>query len=116
MNEKIEQFIVENHIAIYVDADLENGKFIIKRMDIPLESENLFKQLLLFNNIENLQEYVSGQWMPKFWTQGNTKCIMCQPNDAHILVLFFENCLDVRENYFLMKRIDIQLKEIWNGN
>ena len=77
---KIDEFIIKNDIAIFVKADLRNKRFDIKKMDVELESYDLFEQLILFGNTESLLENISGQLLPRIWTQGNTKCIVSQPN------------------------------------
>ncbi len=109
----IDEFIKKNDIIIFVKADLENKKFDIIKMDVELESYDLFEQLILFSNTERLLENISGQLLPRIWTQGNTKCIASQPNAEHIVVLFYNKCLDAKDNYFYAKQLDLQLKEIF---
>ena len=109
---KIDEFIIENDIAIFVEVDLKNKRFNIIKMDIELESYDLFEQLILFGSTNDLLESVSGQLMPRIWTQGNTKCVVCQINDEQIIVLFYNKCLDARDNYFYAKQLDLQLKEL----
>lgn len=110
---KIDEFISKYDIAIFVIADLVNKKFDIRKMDIELESYDLFEQLILFSNTERLLEFISGQQLPRIWSQGNIKCIMSQPNDEQIIVLFYESCLNANDHYFYAKRLDIQLKEMF---
>ena len=44
----------KNNIAIVAKADLKNKRFEILKKDIELKSYDLFEQLVLFNNIDNL--------------------------------------------------------------
>lgn len=112
----IDEFIIKNDIAIFVIADLKNKKFDIMKMDIELESYDLFEQLILFSNTESLLESTLGQLLPRIWAQGNTKCIVSQPNDEQMIVLFYEKCMDAKEHYFYAKQLDIQLKEMYKRN
>lgn len=110
---KIDDFVIKNKIAIFVNADLKNGRFDIRKMDIELESYDLFGQLVLFSNTEALNENISGQLLPRIWTQGNTKCIVSKPSEEQIVAIFYDNCLDAKDNYFLAKKLDLQLKELF---
>ena len=109
----ISDFIEKNDIAILAKADLRNQRFDIIKKDVELESYDLFEQLILFNSVENLMESLSGQLLPKIWTQGNTKCVICQPNDEQIVALFYDKCMDAKDNYFYAKQLDSQLKELF---
>lgn len=109
----IDEFIRENGIAIFVIVDLKSKRFDIKKMNVELESYDLFEQLILFSNADSLLDNISGQILPRIWTQGNTKCIISQPNGAQIIALFYEKHLDAKDNYFYAKQLDMQLKEIF---
>ena len=109
----ISDFIEKNDIAILAKADLGNQRFDIIKKDVELESYDLFEQLILFNSVENLMKSLSGQLLPRIWTQGNTKCVICQPNDEQIVALFYDNCMDAKDNYFYAKQLDSQLKELF---
>lgn len=110
---EIDEFISKNDIAIFVIVDLKSKRFDIKKMNVELESYDLFEQLILFSNADSLLDNISGQILPRIWTQGNTKCIISQPNDAQIIALFYEKYLDAKDNYFYAKQLDMQLKEIF---
>ena len=109
----INEFMKENHLAILVEADIKNKVFLIRRNDIELESYDLFEQLILFSNTEKLFESVSGQLLPRIWTQGDVKCIISQPSDETIVALFYNNCMDARDNYFYAKQLDVQLRTLF---
>ena len=109
----ISDFIEKNDIAILGKADLRNQRFDIIKKDVELESYDLFEQLILFNSVENLVESLNGQLLPRIWTQGNTKCAICQPNDEQIVALFYDKCMDAKDNYFYAKQLDSQLKELF---
>ncbi len=102
-----------NNIAIVVQVDLKNKRFEILKKDIALESYDLFEQIILFNNVDNLVSSVKGQILPRIWTQGNTKCTICQPKDEKIVALFYDNHMDAKENYFFAQQLDSVLKEIF---
>lgn len=109
----ISDFIEKNDIAILAKADLRNRRFDIIKKDVEVEAYDLFEQLILFNSVENLVDSINGQLLPRIWTQGNTKCVICQPNDEQIVVLFYDKCMDAKDNYFYAKQLDLQLKELF---
>ena len=109
---KIEDFIVQNNIGIFVKADIKNKIFDIKKMDVELESYDLFNQLVLMGSVEGLVQSVADQLMPRMWKQGNTRCVICQPNEELLILLFYDSEMDVVENYTFAKQLDLQLKEI----
>ena len=39
--------------------------------------------------------------------------VICQPNDEQIVALFYDNCMDAKDNYFYAKQLDSQLKELF---
>ncbi len=109
----INDFIEKNDIAILAKADLRNQRFDIIKKDVELEAYDLFEQLILFNSVENLVDSINGQLLPRIWTQGNTKCVICKPNDEHIVALFYDKCMDAKDNYLYAKQLDLQLKELF---
>ena len=102
----------KNNIAIVAKADLKNKRFEILKKDIEIKSYDLFEQLVLFNNIDNLMASVNGQILPRIWSQGNTKCVICQPKDEEIVALFYDTYMDAKDNYFYAQQLDLLLKEI----
>ncbi len=68
--------------------------------------------MILFGNTDTLLESVEGQILPRIWTQGNTKCVVCKPNNELLIALFYENSMDAKENYFYAKELDSLLKDI----
>ena len=108
----ISDLLEKNNIAIVAKADLKNKRFEILKKDIELESYDLFEQLVLFNNIDNLMASVNGQILPRIWSQGNTKCVICQPKDEEIVALFYDTYMDAKDNYFYVEQLDLLLKEI----
>ena len=108
----INELIEKNNIAIVAKADLKNKRFEIINSNLELESYDLFEELILFGNTDTLLESVEGQILPRIWTQGNTKCVVCKPNNELLIALFYENSMDAKENYFYAKELDSLLKDI----
>lgn len=108
----INDFIEKNNIAIFAKADLKTKKFEIIKRNVELESYDLFQQLILFGNTDNLCASVDGQILPRIWSQGNTKCIVCKPNNEQLVALFYNNDLNATDNYFYAKKLDLLLKEV----
>lgn len=111
-NMKIDEFIKKYNIAIFVAADLVNKRFDIIKTDVGMESYDLFEQLILFSDTESISEYISGQLLPRIWSQGKTKCVMSQPNDKQIIALFYDSCLDANDHYLYAKQLHAAIKTI----
>lgn len=104
-------------IKIVAKVDLNNKMFEILKTDEEFECLDLFNQLILYNKIKNLTEYLDGQIMPRMWGQGNSKCIISRPNDNQVIAMFYESTMDAKENYFFAKKIDSLVKEVfWAQN
>ena len=110
---EIKDIIAQNNIGIFVKADIKNKIFDIKKMDVGLESYDLFNQLVLLGSVEGLAESVIGQLMPRMWRQGNTRCVICQPNEELLILLFYDSEMDVMENYTYAEQLDLQLKKLF---
>lgn len=110
---KIDDFMVKNNIAIFVKADFGSKSFDIIKNDIVLESYDLFEQLILYSNVDNLFESVNGQILPRIWSQGNTKCVICQISEEQIVALFYDTRMDVKANYLFAKQVDNKMKELF---
>lgn len=107
----INDFIEKNDIAIIAKADLNNKRFEIIKRDVELESFDLFEQLVLFGSVDSLMANVEGQILPRIWGQGNSKCVLCKPNEELIVALFYDSNMDAKENYFYAKQLDALVKE-----
>ena len=110
---KIDDFIEKNDIAIFVKVDLKSKKIDMIKKDVILDSYDLFEQLILFNNIENLFKSVSGQIFPRIWQQGKTRCVICRINEEQLVALFYDTCMDAKDNYLFAKQLDIKVKELF---
>lgn len=110
---KIDEFMVKNEIVIFVEVDLKYKRFNIRKRDVTMESYDLFEQIVLYSSIEDLKDNVSGQLLPRIWTQGNTKCIFSKPDEERIIAIFYDKPLDAKDNYFFAEQMDLQLKELF---
>ena len=54
----LDEFIEKNSIAILVKADYRTKRFEVIKKDIVLEEDDLFEQLVFYNNVDNLFESV----------------------------------------------------------
>ena len=104
---KIDEFIEKNDIAIFVKVDLRNKRFEIIKKDVDLESYDLFEQLIILGSTEKLKASLEGQLLPRIWTQGNTKCVLCQPNNELMVAIFYDKDFeedDGQKEIFFEKR------------
>ncbi len=108
----LDEFIEKNNIAIFVKADFRSKRYDIIKKDILLESYDLFEQLILYSNVDSLFECVNGQILPRIWSQGKTKCVICQISEEQLVALFYDTHMDARDNYIFAKEIDMKLKEL----
>ena len=108
----INEFIEKNDIAIVVKANLQEKDFDIIKRDLELESYDLFEQLILHGSVENLMENIEGQILPRIWTQGDTRCIVCRPSPNQIVALFYNSSLNVKDEYYHAKELEISLKQL----
>ena len=108
----LNEFIEKNDIAIVAKANLQEKTFEIIKRDLELESYDLFEQLIVFGSVDNLMESIEGQILPRTWTQGNTRCIVCQPTPNQIMALFYNSSLNVKDEYYHAKEMDTLLKQL----
>ena len=108
----LNEFIEKNDIAIFAKANLEERAFDIIKRDLKLESYDLFDQLIRFGSVDSLMEDITGQILPRIWTQGNTKCIVCRPHQNEIIAMFYDSSRNVKDEYYHAKALDTQLKEL----
>lgn len=109
----LDEFIEKNSIAILVKANYRTKRFDVIKKDIVLEANDLFEQLIFYNNVDNLFESVKGQMLPRIWSQGKTKCVICQINEEQLVVIFYDTTMDVKDNYLFAKQLEIKVREIF---
>lgn len=108
----VNEFMNENGIAIYAEADLTAGTFRIVKRDAELESYALFEQLILYQSAENLDKYLEGQLLPRLWSCGGTRCAVGRPEADRIVALFYDSDRAAAEDYRFARKLDAELKEI----
>lgn len=110
----VDEFMEKNHIALFVKGDPKKNRFQITKTTLPLESDILFEQLILYNTAKNLWQYLKAQTLlPRNWRYGNTRCVLCRCEDKKVFyALFYNSEQDFEEDYCFAKRLDKELKEI----
>lgn len=106
------EFVEKNNIAILAKADYRTKKFDIIKRDVMLEHYDLFEQLIVYSDVENLFESVTGQILPRIWSQGKTKCVICRINEEMLVALFYDTSMSVMDNYLFAKQVDMKMKEL----
>ena len=112
MEMSIQKFIEDNNIAILVKADLNTNEFEITQGKTGIESRDLFEQLILGGNAEDLRNSVKDQIMPRIWAQGNSKCFLCKSDEDTLIALFLDTELETKDLYYYAKQLDSSLKQI----
>lgn len=110
---EIKEFMQKNNIVILVEANIKAEMFHIHKANMELKSYDLFQQLILYANMEDLIQNVTGQLMPRIWSQGTTKCVIFKPSDEKIICVFYDTLLDVKENYFYAKDLSDKINELF---
>ena len=113
MQEKINRFLVENDISIFVVGDTNENMFQLHYGITKCSSNDLFKQLIEYRSVSTLDESCEGQLMPQIYSQGRTKAILCKPSENKIVILFLESELNAKENYMKAKDLDLKVKTLF---
>ncbi|MCR5628171.1 hypothetical protein [Eubacterium sp.] len=108
----ISEFMEKNNVAIAAKIDLNNKIVNIIKRNISIESFDLFEQLILYSDIDDLVATIEGQILPRIWVQGNSKCVICSQNSGQLVALFYDNSMNAKDNYFYAKQLDLLLKEV----
>lgn len=111
--ERIDEFIKENNISIFAVGDVNNNLFKIYYGDTKCSSMDLFEQLIEYGSVSTLIESCEGQLLPRIWSQGKTKGILCKLSDNKIVVLFMDYELEPKENYMRAKELDLKVKTLF---
>ena len=109
----INRFMQENNIAILAEAQEGCDIFHMYKRDIVLESYDLFLQLVLHSNASSLSEYTDGQLLPRIWSQGAAKCVMCKPSDSKIVCMFYDSSMSAKEHYLYAKELSEKAVELF---
>lgn len=110
----IREFMQNNNITILVEVDVKDKMFHIYKINKELQSYDLFEQIILFSNVDNLLQSTIGQLLPRIWTQGDSKCAVCRPNEEKIVCLFYDAQMDAQDNYFHAKRLCDELSTVFS--
>ena len=105
----IKELMEKNNLVFLVEVDINSDIFHIYKGNKELESYDLFEQLILFSNTEKLSQNINGQLLPKIWTQGHTKCVICKPTEEKIVCVFYDIQLDAKEHYFYAQKLSDEL-------
>lgn len=110
------EFMEYNNIAIFVEINLLNNTMDIKvRCEEKLESYHLFYQHIVYNKkVSDYNEYLENQLLPEIWSQGQTRCIYCKPNDHKIICLFYDFEGDYRKDYFYAEELNNKIQAMYN--
>ena len=109
----LDEFIEKNNIAIFVKADYRAKRFEVFKNDIVLESSDLFEQLISYGNVDELFANIKGQILPRIWSQGKTKCVICQINEELLVAIFYDTTMDAKDNYLFAKQLESNIKELF---
>lgn len=111
MQEKINGFLIENAISIFAVGDTVENIFQLHYGVTKCSSNDLFKQLIEYGSVATLNEFCEGQLLPRIYSQGKTKAILCKPTKNKIVILFLES--NAKENYTKAKDLDLKVKTLF---
>lgn len=110
----VKEFMQNNNIIILAEIDVKDNMFHIHKINKELKSYDLFEQIILFSNVDNLLQSTTGQLLPRIWTQGDSKCVICRPNEEKIVCVFYDTQMDAKDHYFYAKRLCDELGIVFN--
>lgn len=90
MEQKMIEFMKENGISVFAEADKETGIVHIEKLG-SLESWDLFQQLVLYSDIAVLCDSTRSQFPFQIWGQGDTGCLLSWLDDGRAAALFFDS-------------------------
>ncbi len=112
--DKFEILMNENSIlyAIVTSFDkktIENIGSIEK-----LKYDDLVSQMFNnYNQIKILNESLKEQKLPRSWSQGDTVCVVCKPNDEVLVALFYNEYRPILESVQFGRKIAEEIDLIW---
>ncbi len=89
MEQKILEFMQENDIAVFAEADRTTGAVHIEKLG-NLESWDLFQQLVLYSDTDTLCDNTRSQFPFQVLGQGDTGCLLSWLDDGRAAALFFD--------------------------
>ena len=89
MGQNILEFMQENGIAVFAEADRETGAVHIEKLG-SLESWDLFQQLVLFSDTDTLCDSTRSQFPFQVLGQGDTGCLLSWLDGGRAAALFFD--------------------------
>lgn len=90
MEQKILAFMKENGIAVFAEADRAAGTVHMEKLR-GLESWDLFRQLVLYSDVETLCDSTGCHFPFQVWGQGGTGCLLSWLDDGRAAMLFFDS-------------------------
>lgn len=90
MEQKMIEFMKENSIAVFVEADKETGVVHIEKLG-SLENWDLFQQLVLYSDVETLCDSTRSHFPFQVWGQGGTGSLLSWLNNGRAVALFFDS-------------------------
>lgn len=89
MEQKIFDFMKENDIAVFVEADRATGAVHIEKLG-SLKSWDLFQQLVLYSDVETLCDSTRSEFPFQVWGQGDTGGLISWLDEGKAIALFFD--------------------------
>ncbi len=90
MRKKIIEFMRQNGIAVFAEADKGSGVIHIEKLG-SLESWDLFQQLVLYSEVDVLCDRTRSKFPFQVWGQGDTGCLISWLDENKATAMFFDS-------------------------
>lgn len=79
-----------------------------------LDSDYVVRILFDDLSVQEIQEYLDGQILPRMSQQGRVCGVICKPNEDAIVGLYYHDERDVIQRYDVSKRLNAEIRELWS--
>lgn len=108
------QFMKENGIAAFAEADRETGVIRIEKIG-SLEYWSLFQELVLYSDAAQLYESTGNSFPFRIWRQGDTGCLVSQITENLAAALFYETKLDAKAQIDWVEELDKKIRMLYGA-
>lgn len=84
------EFMRENGIAVFVEADRTMGAVHIEKLG-NLANWDLFQQLVLYSHVDTLCDRTGSHFPYRLWGQSETGCLISWLSEDRAIALFFDS-------------------------
>ena len=100
-------------VAVVVSLDTTEKEVVGDRT--ALESDYVLRTLFDDLSVQQIQEYLEDQILPRLAQQGRVCGVVCKPTENTVVGLYYHDERDVIQRYQTSKIIDAEVRELWSA-